>query len=49
MQDALLVIDVFNDFVHADGDVLLASFRERKLGMVEAIESPAARESRLST
>ena len=32
MRDALLVIDVFNEFDHADGDLLLASFRERKLG-----------------
>ena len=39
MRDALLVIDVFNEFDHADGDLLLASFRERKLGMVEAIAS----------
>ncbi len=28
MRDALLVIDVINDFSHADGDTLLASFRE---------------------
>lgn len=28
MRDALLVIDVINDFGHADGDTLLASFRE---------------------
>jgi nicotinamidase-related amidase len=39
MQDALLVIDVFNDFDHPDADVLLASFRERTQGMVEAIAS----------
>ena len=39
MRDALLVIDVFNEFDHADGDLLLASFRQRKLGMVEAIAS----------
>src|SRR3954471_931346 len=27
--DSLLVVDVFNDFVHEDGDRLLASFRDR--------------------
>jgi nicotinamidase-related amidase len=37
MQDALLVIDVFNDFDHPNGDALLASFHERKREMVEAI------------
>jgi nicotinamidase-related amidase len=29
VKDALVVVDAFNDFDHEDGDVLLASFRER--------------------
>ena len=32
MKDALLLIDVLNDFGHEDGDKLLASFRERMPG-----------------
>ena len=35
--DALLVVDVFNDFVHEDGDRLLASFQERAPNMDRAI------------
>jgi nicotinamidase-related amidase len=35
--DALLVIDVINDFQHDDGDRLLASFRERLEAMTETI------------
>jgi nicotinamidase-related amidase len=35
--DALLVVDVFNDFVHEDGDRLLASFRERAPNMKRAM------------
>ena len=35
--DALVVIDVINDFQHDDGDRLLASFRERLTGMTETI------------
>ncbi len=41
-RDALLVIDVFNDFDHDDGDALLASFRERGARMAEAIGSARA-------
>ena len=37
MKDLLLIVDVFNDFDHEDGDDLLASFRERVPAMVEAI------------
>jgi nicotinamidase-related amidase len=37
MKDLLLIVDVFNDFDHEDGDHLLASFRERVPAMVEAI------------
>ena len=37
MKDALLLIDVFNEFEHEDGDALLASFRERVPTMVEAV------------
>jgi nicotinamidase-related amidase len=37
MKDGLLVVDVFNDFDHKDGDALLASFHERVPAMVEAI------------
>ena len=37
MKDVLLIVDVFNDFDHEDGDDLLASFRERVPAMVEAI------------
>jgi nicotinamidase-related amidase len=35
--DALVVVDVINDFEHDDGDALLASFRERLEGMTSAI------------
>jgi nicotinamidase-related amidase len=35
--DALLVIDVLNDFDHDDGEALLASFRERGPAMARAI------------
>lgn len=37
MKDVLLIVDVFNDFDHEDGDDLHASFRERVPAMVEAI------------
>jgi nicotinamidase-related amidase len=36
--DALLVVDVLNDFEHEDGDTLLDSFRERAPRMREALE-----------
>lgn len=35
--DALLVVDVLNDFEHDDGEKLLASFRERAASMLESI------------
>lgn len=35
--DALLVVDVFDDFDHEDGQALLASFRERGPTMAAAI------------
>jgi nicotinamidase-related amidase len=38
MQDALLLVDVVNDFRHEDGDALLASFRRRQPRLVEALE-----------
>ena len=40
--DALLVIDVLNDFEHEDGDSLLASFRERGATMADAIDAARA-------
>jgi nicotinamidase-related amidase len=39
MKDVLLVVDVFTDFDHEDGDTLLASFREHAPAMAAAIES----------
>ena len=29
MRDCLLLVDLFNDFQHEDGDLLLACFRDR--------------------
>ena len=37
MKDALLLVDVLNDFEHEDGEQLLASFRARHEGMVRAL------------
>src|SRR3954451_21539396 len=37
--DALLVVDVINDFDHDDGDRLAASFRERLPAMTAAISA----------
>jgi nicotinamidase-related amidase len=37
MKDALLVVDIFSEFDHDDGEALLASFRERVPRMVEAV------------
>jgi len=37
MKDALLLVDVINDFRHEDGEKLLASFRERLDGFTSAI------------
>ena len=37
MKDALLLVDVLNDFEHEDGERLLDSFREQHEGMVRAL------------
>jgi nicotinamidase-related amidase len=37
LSDALLLVDVINDFRHEDGERLLASFRERLDGLTAAI------------
>jgi|SRR5918992_401928 nicotinamidase-related amidase len=37
MNDALVLVDVINNFRHEDGEALLASFRERLPGMKKAI------------
>lgn len=42
MRDALLVVDVFDDFDHEDGEVLRDSFRASVPAMVEAIASARA-------
>ncbi len=36
MRDALLLVDLLNDFEHEDGERLLSSFRSRHEGMVRA-------------
>ena len=41
--EALLLVDVIKDFEHEDGDRLLASFRERHRGMVEALDDARSR------
>ena len=38
MRDALLLVDVVNDFEHEDGERLLESFRARHEGFVRALE-----------
>jgi nicotinamidase-related amidase len=40
--DALLVVDVLNDFEHEDGAKLLASFRDREKAMATALERARA-------
>jgi len=42
MKDALLLVDVMNDFRHEDGDALLESFRERHGALVDALERARA-------
>jgi nicotinamidase-related amidase len=37
VRDALLLVDVVNDFEHEDGDRLLESFRARRDGVVDAL------------
>jgi nicotinamidase-related amidase len=39
VNDALLLVDVVNDFEHEDGDQLLESFRERHEELVHALET----------
>jgi nicotinamidase-related amidase len=43
MKDALLLVDVINDFRHEDGDALLESFRERHGALLRALEDARAR------
>jgi nicotinamidase-related amidase len=38
VNDALLLVDVINDFRHEDGEKLLASFREHHAALLAAIE-----------
>jgi nicotinamidase-related amidase len=40
--DVLLVVDLFNDFHHEDGERLLASFRERASNMERALRAARA-------
>jgi nicotinamidase-related amidase len=42
VRDALLLVDVINDFEHEDGDRLLESFRARHAGLVAALEQARA-------
>ena len=42
MNDALLLVDVINDFRHEDGDKLLESFRERHGALLRALEEARA-------
>jgi nicotinamidase-related amidase len=42
VRDALLLVDVLNDFEHEDGKRLLASFRARHGGLVRAVEQARA-------
>ena len=44
LNDALLLVDVINDFEHEDGEQLLESFRERSPALVSALEDARARE-----
>jgi nicotinamidase-related amidase len=39
VSDALLLVDVLNDFQHDDGDRLLESFRDRHEGMLRAVQT----------
>ena len=43
MNDALLLVDVIDDFRHEDGEALLASFRERQPAPVGAIVAARGR------
>jgi nicotinamidase-related amidase len=44
VNDALLLVDVINDFRHEDGEKLLASFRERHGALLAAIDRARAAE-----
>ena len=44
MKDALLLVDVINDFRHEDGGKLLDSFRERHGALVRALEEARSRD-----
>ena len=44
MRDALLLVDVIQDFDHEDGDALLESFRARHDAIVKALENARARD-----
>jgi nicotinamidase-related amidase len=44
MKDALLLVDVLNDFRHEDGDELLDSFRKRHAALVRALDDAHARD-----
>lgn len=39
MRDALLIVDVLNDFAHVDGDALLAFFRECQPALVRIVSA----------
>jgi nicotinamidase-related amidase len=45
LRDCLLVVDVFSDFSHEDGDALLAAFRNRASALARTVQE--ARERRL--
>jgi nicotinamidase-related amidase len=38
MRDALLLVDVIDDFRHEDGDALLRSFRSRQPALIRALD-----------
>ena len=42
MQDCLLAVDVFSDFAHEDGDVLLAALRPRGPALEQALRQARA-------
>jgi nicotinamidase-related amidase len=44
VRDALLLVDVLQDFRHEDADALLLSFRERYAALVAALEQARRRE-----
>jgi nicotinamidase-related amidase len=44
VEDALLIVDVFGDFAHDDGDRLLASYRARFDALEELLASARRRE-----